>query len=30
MTIKEYQMSDDDLTALFFYFKSLPAAQPAE
>ena len=30
MPIKEYQMNDDDLKALFLYLKSLPAAQPAE
>jgi mono/diheme cytochrome c family protein len=30
MPIKEYQMVDDDLTALFLYLKSLPAAQRAQ
>lgn len=30
MPIAEYQMTDDDLRALFLYLKSLPAAQPAQ
>jgi cytochrome c553 len=28
MPIKEYQMEDDDLKALYLYLKSLPASQP--
>ncbi len=30
MPIKEYQMTDDDLTALFLYLKSLPKLQAAK